>query len=96
MYIIVDNKLYTIRICFSCNKEDIIIVNSILDSYGGLGLIRTIDKEKCNCAVFTTNSVYKTTLEVMQALQQEGLSITDIIVDKSENVDEFALQGREI
>ena len=91
-----DNEFYTIRICFSCNKEDIIIVNSILDSYGGSGLIRTIDKEKCNCAVFTTNSVYNTTLEVMQALQQEGLSITDIIVDKSENVDEFALQGREI
>ena len=40
--------------------------------------------------------MYKTTLEVMQALQQEGLSITDIIVDKSENVDEFALQDREI
>ena len=85
-----DREFYTIRIRFSCNKEDIIIVNSILD------LIRTIDKEKCNCAVFTTNSMYKTTLEVMQALQQEGLSITDIIVDKSENVDEFALQGREI
>lgn len=90
-----DNEFYTIRIRFSCNKEDIIIVNSILDSYGGLGLIRTIDKDNCNCAVFTTNSMYKTTLEVMQALQREGLSITDIIVDKSENVDEFALQGRE-
>lgn len=91
-----DKEFYTVRIRFSCNKEDIIIVNSILDSYGGLGLIRTIDKEACNCAVFTTNSMYKTTLEVMQALQQEGLSITDIIVDKSENVDEFALHGREI
>lgn len=90
-----DNEFYTIRIRFSCNKEDIIIVNSILDSYGGLGLIRTIDKDNFNCAVFTTNSMYKTTLEVMQALQREGLSITDIIVDKSENVDEFALQGRE-
>lgn len=91
-----DKEYYTIRIRFSCNKEDIIIVNSILDSYGGLGLIRTIDKEACNCAVFTTNAMYKTTLEVMYALQQEGLSITDITVDKSENIDEFALQGREI
>lgn len=86
-----DSKFYTMRIRFSCDKEDIIIVNSILDSYGGLGLIRTIDKEKCNCAVFTTSSMCKTTLEVMHSLQQEGLSITDIVVDKSENVDEFAL-----
>lgn len=85
-----DSRFYTVRIRFSCNKEDIIIVNSILDSYGGLGLIRTIDKKKCNCAIFTTNSVYKTTLEVMRKLQEEGLSITDIIVDKSEKVDEFA------
>lgn len=89
-------EFYTIRIRFSCNKKDIIIVNSILDSYGGLGLIRTIDKEKCNCAVFTTNTIYKTTLEVMNELQKEGLSITDIIVDKSENVDEFALQNLEL
>lgn len=95
MYI-VDKEFYTVRIRFSCNKQDIIIVNSILDSYGGLGLIRTIDKEKCNCAVFSTNSVYKTTLQVMHALQNEGLSITDIIVDISENVDEFALQDREL
>ncbi len=86
-----ENNLHTVRIRFSCSKEDIIIVNSIIDSYGGLGLIRTLDKEKCNCAVFTTNSMYETTLKVMEALQQEGLSIHDIIVDETESVDEFAL-----
>ena len=32
----------------------------------------------------------------MHALQNEGLSITDIIVDISENVDEFAPQDREL
>lgn len=86
-----EDKPHTVRIRFSCSKEDIIIVNSILDSYGGLGLIRTLDKKKCNCAVFTTNSLYKTTLSVMNALQQEGLSIYDIIVDETEYVDDFAL-----
>lgn len=89
-----DKELYTVRILFSCNKEDIIIVNSILDSYGGLGLIRTIDKIKCNCALFTTNTIYRTTLEVMQSLQSEGLSISDIVIDKTENVDEFALYDK--
>ena len=87
----VNNSIYTVRIRFSCSKEDIVIVNSIIDSYGGLGLIRTLDKEKCNCAVFTTNSMYETTLQVMKSLQQEGLSIHDIIVDESENVDDFVL-----
>ncbi len=86
-----NKEFYTIRICFSCSKEDIVIVNSILDSYGGLGLIRTINKDKCSCAVFSTNYVYKTALDVLYALQKDGLSICDIKIDKSENVDEFAL-----
>lgn len=86
-----ENNPYTVRIRFSCSKENIIIVNSIIDSYGGLGLIRTLDKQKCNCAVFTTSTMYKTTLKVMEALQQEGLSIHDIIVDETESVDEYAL-----
>ncbi len=86
-----ENNIHTVRILFSCSKEDIIIVNSIIDSYGGLGLIRTIDKNKCNCAVFSTSSVYETALQVMYSLQKEGLSISDIRVDSSEEVDEFAL-----
>ena len=73
-----ESNIYTIRILFSCSKEDIIIVNSILDSYGGLGLIRTINKDICKCAVFTTNTVYETTLQVLKSLQSEGLSITAV------------------
>ena len=87
----VNNSIYTVRIRFSCSKEDIVIVNSIIDSYGGLGLIRTLDKEKCNCAVFTTNSMYETTLQVMKSLQQEGLSLHDIMVEDSETVDDVVL-----
>lgn len=83
-----EKKPHTVRIRFSCSPSDIIIVNSIIDSYGGLGLIRTLDKKECNCAIFTTDTVYKTTLEVLQSLQSEGLSIKDIYIDESENVDD--------
>ncbi len=86
-----DETIHTVRILFSCSKEDIIIVNSIIDSYGGLGLIRTIDKNKCNCALFSTNSMSKTALHVMYSLQKEGLSISDIKTDSFEEVDEFVL-----
>lgn len=81
-------KPYTIRIRFSCSPSDIIIVNAVIDSYGGLGLIRTLDKKQCNCAIFSTNTVYETALEVLKSLQSEGLDIRDIVVDKSEEVDD--------
>lgn len=83
-----ENKPHTVRIRFSCSPADIIIVNAVIDSYGGLGLIRTLDKKECNCAIFTTDTVYKTTLEVLHSLQQEGLSIRDICIDETENVDD--------
>ena len=88
-----NDEIYTIRIQFSCAPEHIVLVNAILDSYGGLGLIRTLNKKECKCAVFTTNSIYKTTLSVLESLKAEGLSIYNIAVDKSECVDEFATQN---
>lgn len=84
-----EGEVYTARIRFSCAPEDIILVNSIFDSYGGLGLIRTIDKKECNCAIFSTNGVYKTALDVLNSLACEGLSVKNITVDFSENVDDF-------
>lgn len=87
-----DNEIYTVRIQFSCAPEHIVLVNAILDSYGGLGLIRTLNKKECKCAVFTTNTIYETTLSVLEALKNEGLSIYNIQVDRSECVDEFALK----
>lgn len=77
----------TVRINFTCPGDDIIYVNSVIDSYGNLGLLRTVDKKKCNCAVFSTEGTYKTVLEVLKALIEEGLPITEITTEVTEEVD---------
>lgn len=72
---------------FTCKPSDIIYVNGVFDSYGGLGLVRTLDAKKYNCAVYSTSTVYKTALEVLYALRDEGAGIEEISVEETECVD---------
>lgn len=77
----------TVRISFECVPGDIVYVNSVLDSYGNLGLMRTLDKSGYNCAVFTTEHIYKIVLEVINALKDEGVGIWSVKTDITESVD---------
>lgn len=82
-----NSKHSTVRITFSCHPNDIIYVNSIIDSYGNLGLLRTVDKKKCNCAVFSTQKMSEVVLSILEALKLEGVAITEINIDETEEVD---------
>lgn len=75
------------KIKFTCKPHDIIYVNGVFDSYGGLGLVRTLDVKQYNCAIFSTSTVYKTALEVLYALRDEGAGIEGIVVEETEDVD---------
>ena len=77
---------HTVQISFSCNPNDIVYINSVIDSYGGLGLIRTVNSKYCRCILYSTDTVYKTGLEVLNALIDEGVSVTDIKVIACEDV----------
>ena len=81
------NKILSRRIRFTCKPENIVYVNAVLDSYGGLGPIRTLDVKNFNCAVYSTASLYKTTLNVLEALRDEGVQISDIFIEETEKVD---------
>ena len=77
----------TVRISFECVPHDIIYVNGVLDSYGNLGLMRTVDKSGYNCAVFTTEDLYETVITILRELIKEGAGISAIKTDITENVD---------
>ncbi len=83
-----DNK--TVRIMFTCDHKDIIYINSVIDSYGGLGLMRTLDIDKYNCAYYSTKGMYKDAIKVFEALIEEGVSIRDIKTEETEDIDSFA------
>lgn len=75
------------RIKFTCVPEDIVYVNGVFDSYGGLGLVRTLDVKEYNCAVYSTDTVLQTALDVFGALVKEGVGIKDIRVEETEEID---------
>ncbi len=81
------NVQRTVRIRFSCAPEDIVYINGVIDSYGNLGLMRTLDKKGYNCAVYSTEGVYKTVLLILEALREEGAGIGDIETETTESVE---------
>ena len=77
----------TVRITFSCAPDDIIYINGVIDSYGNLGLMRTLDRNGCLCALYSTEGVYKTVLRILRALQDEGVKIEIINTEQTESVE---------
>lgn len=77
----------TKKINFTCKPEDIVYVNGVFDSYGGLGLVRTLNTKSYNCAIYSTDTVYKTALEVLEALKKEGAGVSDVSVEETELVE---------
>jgi hypothetical protein len=55
--------------------QDIAYIKFILESYEGVGIIRTVDRKKAIIVLLTTDSFLSTARSLVQALQQEiGLS----------------------
>jgi hypothetical protein len=72
------------------NIEDVGYLNSILDSYDGIGIVRTIDKQKGYVVVYSSDGFFELVLEVFDALKKEGINITLLSVEKNEMVDEWS------
>lgn len=97
-------EIYSMRVKLACDPADIIIVNSILDSYDGLGLIRTVNPGKktgshiskrdslAYICIFTTNFLLKLVLEVVDSLKNDGITISHLQVDQSEEVDNIIIE----
>ncbi|MCX8084149.1 MAG: DUF4911 domain-containing protein [Calditerrivibrio sp.] len=79
----------TVKIKFIANQKQILYINSILDSYDGIGIMRTIDKSKGQIAIYSTQSQYEKVLKLLKALKKEGTHIESITWEFSENVDSW-------
>lgn len=79
----------SVKIKFIANRKQILYINSILDSYDGIGIMRTIDREKGRIAVYSTESQYEKVLRLLKAMKREGIYISDISVERSEDVDSW-------
>lgn len=79
----------TYKIKFIANKEQILYINSVLDSYEGIGIMRTIDKNKGLVCIYSTEILHKQALAVLSALKREGVMIENITIEVSEDVDSW-------
>jgi hypothetical protein len=79
----------TYKIKFIANRNEILYINSILDSYEGLGIMRTIDRSRGQVCIYSTEMQYKKVLNLLNALKKEGIYIDAVSVEQSENVDDW-------
>jgi hypothetical protein len=59
------------EIYLEIRPEDIAFVKFILESYEGVGIIRTVDRKKAIIVLLATDSFLPTARELVTALQQE-------------------------
>jgi hypothetical protein len=80
---------HTVKVRCTIPKKDVITLNSFLDSYEGIGIVRTIDAAKGSVLIYATDSTYRTVLKVLDELKADGMDIQNISTAESENVDEW-------
>lgn len=80
---------HSVKVRFNIRRKDVIFINSIIDSYEGIGLVRTIDASKGAVVIYATDSTYQTVLDVLEELKRGGTEIENISTQVSENVDEW-------
>jgi len=78
-----------VKIKFITDINDVLYINSIIDSYEGVGIVRTIDSANGKVVIFTSSGMCKYALNVLKSLKDEGLDIRDIIVEENEEVDSY-------
>lgn len=80
---------HTVKVKCTIQKKDVILLNSIIDSYEGIGIVRTVDAKAGSVVIYATDSTYRTVLDVLEELKKDGVLIENISTQESENVDEW-------
>lgn len=77
------------KIKFRVDIKNMIYINAVIDSYDGIGIIRTIDSKNGLVAVYTSERQKVNLYDVLNALKSEGVNITDISEEKTEEIDNW-------
>lgn len=80
---------HTVKIKCNILKKDVIRLNSVIDSYEGIAIVRTVDAKSGAVVLYATNDTYQTVLDVLNVLKEDGMQIDNISTQVSENVDEW-------
>jgi hypothetical protein len=79
----------TLRIKLQIDKREIVYLNSVIDSYEGIAIMRTIDKNLGKVIIYTTEKFEILLDNILSALKGEGVHLEIIEKDKSELIDNW-------
>ena len=79
----------TLRIMLHVDIRDIVYLNSIIDSYEGIAIMRTIDKKAGNVIIYTTEKFEETVIKLLEALKKEDILLEIVGKEKSELIDKW-------
>ncbi|MDY6820776.1 MAG: DUF4911 domain-containing protein [Deferribacterota bacterium] len=79
----------TVKIRLYVDKKDIMYLNSIIDSYEGVGIVRTINRHKGQVVIYTTKSQKDVLISILEALRKEGVTLEIVGVIENEEIDSW-------
>lgn len=79
---------HTVKVILNIpKKKDVLILNSFIDAYEGIGIVRTVDAAAGLVIIYATDATYKIVLKVLDDLIKDGIRIENIKTQVSEDVD---------
>jgi hypothetical protein len=74
------------RVFLTASTHEIVYINSVLDSYEGVGLMRTADESAGKIVIYTTKDFEPVVLGLIEALNNEGVRIMVDSVDYEDEI----------
>ena len=78
---------HTVKVICNIPKKDVLILNSFIDAYEGIGIVRTVDPKAGLVIIYATDATYKIVIKVLEELIKDGVEIENIRTQVSEDVD---------
>jgi len=75
------------RVFLTIPSHETMYINSVLDSYEGIGMMRTAEESTGKAVICTTKEHEACVLELIEALNAEGVCITVESVDYEDALD---------
>lgn len=79
---------HSVQVRFHSDKENVLYINSILDGYGGIGILRTLDRKLGLITIYSTDGMVKYVLSFLEALELEGIPVRDMQVIETEIIED--------
>jgi hypothetical protein len=77
----------SVQVRFNSDKKHVLYINSTIDAYDGIGIVRTIDRDTGYITIYSTDGMVKYVLNLLESLKKEGIPINNLQVIETEEIE---------